>query len=64
MKRFDDQYQLLIELVTDDKNSKPVESKIKESISRWIDEEGYFLERKFQDDLKRTYGKMLNKKVN
>ncbi|OTF78846.1 signal peptidase complex subunit 2-like protein [Euroglyphus maynei] len=64
MKRFDDQYQLLIELKTNKNGGQPCESKLEGSIGKWVDDEGYFLERKFEDDLKRLYSRMLNKKTN
>lgn len=64
MKRFDDQYQLLVELKTNKNGGQPNESKLEDTIGKWIDEEGYFLERKFEDDLKRLYSLMLNKKIN
>lgn len=64
MKRFDDQYQLLMELKTNNGQSTPAETKLENSIAKWIDEEGYFLEKKFEEDLKRVYSKLLNKKQN
>lgn len=61
MKRFDDQYQLILE--QSNKGKAKTEVKLEDSVAKWFDEEGYFLEQRFEDELKRL-NKDLNKKVN
>lgn len=56
MQRFDDLYELFIEQKTD--NGGKSEEKMISSVSKWFDEKGYFLEGKFEDDVKNLLAKV------
>lgn len=61
MKRFDDQYQLLFEIK--DQGEKR-EEKLESSVANWFDEEGYFLDDRFENDIEKLYKKLFAKKSN
>ena len=57
MKRFDDIYQLYVEAKTE-KGGAKTEEKLEQSVAQWFDEKGYFLEGKFEDELKTLLGRV------
>lgn len=61
MKRFDDMYQLMFEIK---ENNVKHEEKLESSVANWFDEEGYFLEKKFENEIDKLYKKLLAKKSN
>lgn len=57
MKRFDDLYTLYVEYSIKGKGLKQ-EGKIENTVAKWFDDEGYFLEKRFETDLKNMFSNL------
>lgn len=60
MKRFDDEYQLILEHSVKGGGAKSMES-FEHSVAKWFDEKGYFLEKRFEDDVRALLAKVSRK---
>ena len=58
MKRFDDVYQLFIEQSVSGSKPGKSEEKLENSVSKWFDEKGFFLEKRFEDDVRNLLTKV------
>lgn len=57
MKRFDDKYRLIIQLV-DTQTKRTAEEELERSVAEWFDSKGYFLYTKFDAELKKLLQKL------
>lgn len=60
MKRFDDTYQLYLEASTRGGKGKSSEV-LENTVARWFDEKGYFLEKRFEDEVRGLLAKAQRK---
>lgn len=62
LKRFDDIYNLSIEYKDGKKNSKPREATLAKSVENWFDENGVFLNKKFESEVKSLHDTLVRVK--
>lgn len=60
MNRFDDIYKLCLEVSTKDGDAKSTEV-LENTVAKWFDEKGYFLERRFEEEVRALLAKAQRK---